>query len=95
MTPDALNDVERGEDALRALGFRQFRVRHHGPTVRIEIAPEELVRALTPEMAGRLTAIFKELGFTYVTLDLEGFRSGSMNAVLPAGTLARDPRPRT
>ena len=95
VTPEALNDVERGEDALRELGFSQFRVRHHGATVRIEIAPEELARALTTEMAGRLTAIFKELGFTYVTLDLEGFRSGSMNAVLPAGTLARDPRPRT
>src|SRR5581483_9526592 len=84
VTPEALSAVERGEDALRELGFRQFRVRHHGAIVRIEIAPDELPRALTPAMAARLTAIFKPLGFTYVTLDLEGFRSGSMNALLSA-----------
>ena len=83
VTQEALVQVERGEDALRELGFRQFRVRHHGQTVRIEIAPEELVRALSPEMASRFVTIFKQLGFTYVTLDLEGFRSGSMNALLP------------
>src|SRR4051812_35776604 len=76
VTTDALSAVERGEDELRALGFRQFRVRHHGQIVRIEIARDELDRALTPEMAARLLEIFKPLGFTYVTLDLEGFRSG-------------------
>ena len=74
--------MEEGEDALRALGFRQVRVRHHGAIARIEIAPEELPRALSPEMAAEFTRIFKGLGFAYVTLDLEGFRSGSMNAVL-------------
>lgn len=79
--------VEAGEDALRELGFRQFRVRHHGETVRLEIAPEEMPLALTPQMAARFTQIFKRLGFTYVTLDLEGFRSGSMNAILPASRL--------
>jgi pyridinium-3,5-biscarboxylic acid mononucleotide sulfurtransferase len=89
VTPEALSAVERGEDALRALGFRQFRVRHHGQLVRIEIAPEELPRALTPAMAAELTRTFKALGFTYVTLDLEGFRSGSMNALLAAHQLIR------
>ena len=87
MTPEVLAVVERGEDALRGLGFRQFRVRHHGEIVRIEIAPEEMPLALTPAMAAEFTRIFKALGFTYVTLDVEGFRSGSMNAVLPLATL--------
>ena len=81
--------VERGEDALRALGFRQFRVRHHGEIVRIEIANDELERALHPAMAAQFTTIFKGLGFKFVTLDLEGFRSGSMNALLPAADLLR------
>ncbi len=83
VTREALDVVERGEDALRALGFRQFRVRHHGEIVRIEIAQEELARALDPAMAAEFTRIFKTLGFKFVTLDLEGFRSGSMNALLP------------
>ncbi|HLZ41332.1 MAG TPA: ATP-dependent sacrificial sulfur transferase LarE [Candidatus Sulfotelmatobacter sp.] len=89
VTRDALDVVERGEDALRSLGFRQFRVRHHGDIVRIEIAKEELERALHPAMAAQFTAIFKQLGFKFVTLDLEGFRSGSMNALLPAEQLRR------
>jgi pyridinium-3,5-biscarboxylic acid mononucleotide sulfurtransferase len=83
VTREALDVVERGEDALRALGFRQFRVRHHGDIVRIEIDRAELPRALDPAMAAQFTAVFKELGFKFVTLDLEGFRSGSMNALLP------------
>ena len=83
VTREALSVVERGEDALRALGFRQCRVRHHGEMVRIEIAPDELPRALNPKMAAEFTRIFKALGFKFVTLDLEGFRSGSMNALLP------------
>jgi pyridinium-3,5-biscarboxylic acid mononucleotide sulfurtransferase len=81
---EALTAVERGEDALRALGFRQFRVRHHGELVRIEIARAEMPRALTAEAAAEFTRIFRALGFKFVTLDLEGFRSGSMNALLPA-----------
>jgi uncharacterized protein len=89
VTREALDVVERGEDALRALGFRQFRVRHHGDIVRIEIAREELDRALDPAMAEQFTVIFKQLGFKFVTLDLEGFRSGSMNALLPAEQLRR------
>src|ERR1700730_824780 len=89
VTRAALGVVEQGEDALRALGFRQFRVRHHGDIVRIEIAREELTRALSPEMAAEFTRIFKDLGFKFVTLDLEGFRSGSMNALLAAEVLSR------
>ena len=89
VTPEALRVVEQGEDALRQLGFSQFRVRHHGDIVRIEIARDELARALNPEMASEFTRIFKALGFSYVTLDLEGFRSGSMNAVLPLELLTK------
>src|SRR3954447_1467208 len=89
VTREALDVVERGEDAIRALGFRQFRVRHHGDIVRIEIAREELERALSPAMADDFTRIFKALGFKFVTLDLEGFRSGSMNALLPLEQVRR------
>jgi len=87
VTAEALQQVERGEDALRELGFLQFRVRHHGQIVRIEIAKEEMGLALSPQMAAEFTRIFKALGFDYITLDLEGFRSGSMNAVLPLEVL--------
>jgi uncharacterized protein len=89
VTREALSVVEQGEDSIRALGFRQFRVRHHGDIVRIEIARAELARALTPEMASEFTRIFKALGFKFVTLDLEGFRSGSMNTLLAAEVLTR------
>jgi uncharacterized protein len=88
VTREALNTVERGEDALRELGFRQFRVRHHGEIVRIEVARDELPRALTSDMAAEFTRIFKALGFKFVTLDLEGFRSGSMNSLLPVEQLS-------
>jgi pyridinium-3,5-biscarboxylic acid mononucleotide sulfurtransferase len=89
VTREALTVVEQGEDALRALGFRQFRVRHHGDIVRIEVAKDELSRALDPAMAAEFIRLFKALGFKFVTLDLEGFRSGSMNALLPAKDLLR------
>ena len=89
VTAEALQVVEQGAEALRQRGFRQFRVRHHGDIVRIEMAGDELPRALCPEMATEFTRIFKALGFAYVTLDLEGFRSGSMNAVLPIASLAK------
>jgi uncharacterized protein len=89
VTPQTLNIVEQGEEALRALGFHQFRVRHHGDMVRIEIAREEMPRALTAQMAVEFTRIFKALGFKFVTLDLEGFRSGSMNSLLPADAIER------
>jgi pyridinium-3,5-biscarboxylic acid mononucleotide sulfurtransferase len=89
VTREALAVVEKGEDALRALGFRQFRVRHHGEIVRIEISREELPHALDPARAAQLASTFKALGFKFVTLDLEGFRSGSMNALLSAEDLLR------
>ncbi|MFI5072621.1 MAG: ATP-dependent sacrificial sulfur transferase LarE [Terriglobales bacterium] len=88
VTRESLSVVEQGEDALRGLGFRQFRVRHHGDIVRIEIAREEMPKALDSAMAAQFTKIFKELGFKFVTLDLEGFRSGSMNALLSVDQLA-------
>jgi uncharacterized protein len=87
VTREVLAQIEAGEDSLRALGFRQFRVRHHGQIVRIEIARDELSRAFTPEMASEFVRVFKQLGFQYITLDLEGFRSGSMNAMLPVEAL--------
>ena len=89
VTHEALAVIEQGEDALRALGFRQFRVRYHGEMVRIEVDRQELARALDPAMAAEFTRIFKGLGFKFVTLDLEGFRSGSMNALLPAAEIKR------
>ncbi|PYV21609.1 MAG: ATP-dependent sacrificial sulfur transferase LarE [Acidobacteria bacterium] len=90
VTPERLAVVEKGEEALHELGFRQVRVRHHENLVRIEIAPEELPRALTPEMARKFVDIFKPLGFSlplgfsFVTLDLEGYRQGSLNTQLVA-----------
>jgi uncharacterized protein len=87
VTRELLAAVERGEDALRGLGFSQFRVRHHGEIVRIEIVREEMERAFSLAIRGEFVRIFKALGFKYVTLDLEGYRSGSMNAVLPVGSL--------
>jgi uncharacterized protein len=89
VTRETLAMVEQGEDALRALGFRQVRVRHHGEIARIEIATGELGRALTPEMFAEFTRIFKDLGFTFVTVDTEGFRSGSMNAAAAAQPLIK------
>jgi len=89
VTTEALAMVEQGEDALRQLGFRQFRVRHHGDIARIEVARDEMLRAMTAEMAAEFTRIFRKLGFKFVTLDLEGFRSGSMNVLLPAEQIVR------
>jgi uncharacterized protein len=82
VTVETIKTIEQGEEALRALGFRQFRVRFHGELVRIEIAKDELPKALTTESAQAFTDIFKPLGFLYVTLDLEGYRQGSLNAAL-------------
>jgi pyridinium-3,5-biscarboxylic acid mononucleotide sulfurtransferase len=89
VTREALMAIEQGEEALHRLGFPQCRARHHGEMVRIEIAREDLPRALDPAMTAEFTRIFKALGFRYVTLDLEGFRSGSLNALLPAESLVR------
>ncbi len=89
VTLEALSAVEQGEEALRRLGFRQYRVRHHGEIARIEIARDELARALTPEMFREFTQVFKALGFTFVTVDTEGFRSGSMNAAKDVSSLVK------
>lgn len=82
ITPEKLDKVGRGEQVLKRLGFRVFRVRHHDTIVRLEIGPEELPRALNVKMAALLTDEFKKIGYQYVTLDLEGYRSGAMNEVL-------------
>jgi pyridinium-3,5-biscarboxylic acid mononucleotide sulfurtransferase len=89
VTLEALSAIEQGEEALRRLGFRQCRVRHHGEIARIEIAQDELARALTPAMFAEFTRTFKSLGFTFVTIDTEGFRSGSMNAAKTASPLVK------
>lgn len=82
VTPERIRVVEQGEEAVKALGFRQFRVRYHDKLVRLEISREELGKALSLEMAAEFTRIFKGLGFHYVTIDLEGYRQGSLNAAL-------------
>jgi pyridinium-3,5-biscarboxylic acid mononucleotide sulfurtransferase len=82
VTIERLSAVERGEEILRELGFREFRVRHHDSLVRLEIAPAEMARALRMDTVEDLARRFRELGFKYVTLDLQGFRSGAMNEVL-------------
>jgi uncharacterized protein len=83
VTPERLAQVEAGEERLRALGFRQLRVRHHGVLARVEIDPAELPRALDPEMARRIVSALKPLGFRFVSLDLEGYRTGALNEALP------------
>ncbi|MEP6900229.1 MAG: ATP-dependent sacrificial sulfur transferase LarE [Actinomycetota bacterium] len=82
VTIERLSKVERGEEILRKLGFREFRVRLHGELVRLEIAPDELEKALRLEITEHLANEFKSLGFRYVTLDLNGYRSGAMNEIL-------------
>lgn len=82
VTIDRLSKVDRGEQILREFGFKEFRVRHHDHLVRLEISPTEMVRALRKEVVDELARRFRELGFKYVTLDLHGFRSGSMNESL-------------
>lgn len=82
VTKERIKIVEDGEEALKALGFRQFRTRFHGDLVRIEVAVEELPKALDPEMAAKFVAIFKPLGYHYVTLDLQGYRQGSLNEAI-------------
>lgn len=87
VTREELARVEQAEEVLRGLGFRVFRVRHHGDIARIEVAREEMSRAFAPETSAKIAAELKALGFRYIALDLEGFRSGSMNAVLPLDQL--------
>lgn len=88
VTTEALRQVEEAEEALRALGLRRFRVRHHGSVARIEIAPEEMAGALDPEFFRRMAETVRRAGFPYVAVDCDGYRSGSMNELLPAEMLA-------
>ena len=89
VTREVLDQIEKAEESLRGLGFREFRVRHHGNLARVEIARAELSRALSIEMLDSIVAALKQAGYQYVTLDCAGFRSGSLNAILPAEVLAR------
>jgi uncharacterized protein len=89
VTPERLQQVDEGEQRLRALGFRQVRLRHHGPLARVEVDPAELPRALDPQMARRIAQEIKALGFRWVSLDLEGYRTGSLNEVLPLADRSR------
>ena len=89
VTAENLSQVERAEDGLHALGFAQVRVRHHGNLARIEIAREDLERALTLSVLERMTEAVRAAGFLYVTLDTQGYRSGSMNDVLPVTAIAQ------
>lgn len=87
VTPEVLEQVERAEDALAALGLRRFRVRHHGSVARVELAPEEMDAALNREMFRRIGAAVRAAGFQYAAIDCDGYRSGSMNEVLPLAVL--------
>ncbi len=82
VTPERLAQVEAGEERLRALGFEQVRLRHHGDVARVEIDPAELPRALDPDVARAIVAAVKPLGFRFVSLDLEGYRTGALNESL-------------
>lgn len=82
VTIERLSKVERGEEILRSMGFREFRVRVHEEIVRLEIAPDEMEKALNIKTTESLAEKFRKLGFKYVTLDLQGYRSGAMNEVL-------------
>lgn len=84
VTIERLATVDCGEEILRGMGFREFRVRHHDGLVRLEIGPEEMDRALNREVVDELALRFRELGFKYVTLDLHGYRMGAMNEVVPS-----------
>ncbi len=88
VTAETLRQVEQAEDSLHAMGFAQVRVRHHGELARVEIAREDMVRALDLHVLDRITDALKAAGFLYVALDTQGYRSGSMNAVLPVSAIA-------
>ncbi len=85
ITPEKIAQVEKAESGLRELGFRQLRVRHHGDVARIEVPTADIARLVDEETSRQVVARMKEAGFIYVTIDLEGFRSGSMNEVLKTG----------
>jgi uncharacterized protein len=87
ITEEKLKIVDRGEEALRDMGFRVFRVRHHEELVRLEFGADDMKTALNPETASRLAAVFKDLGYKFVTLDLQGYRTGSANEVLDPSSM--------
>ena len=89
VTREVLAQIEQGEESLRQLGFREFRVRHHGDLARVEIGRGELAKALNVETLDRITSALKQAGYHYVTLDTSGFRSGSLNELLPAEVLTK------
>jgi uncharacterized protein len=91
VTSENLGQVERAEDAMHELGFQKVRVRHHGDLARVEISRQDLPLALNLPMLDRITAALRGCGFTYVTLDTQGYRSGSMNDVLPVSAIASAP----
>lgn len=91
VTPEKLAQIDRAEDALRELGFEQVRVRHHGDLAKIELAPSELARAFEPEMAARMSKQVHAVGFRWVSLDLDGYRSGALNEVIQIQPLANTP----
>lgn len=93
VTAENLLQVERAEEHLHTLGFPQVRVRHHGDLARVEIARNDLPRALSIDILDSITAGLKSVGFKYVTLDTQGYRSGSMNDVLPVSALTSAPQP--
>ncbi len=82
ITKEILTKIETGEQILRDMGLDQVRVRHHGDIVRIEIEKDEMHKVLTDEIMDEISERFKELGYLYITIDLEGYRTGSMNKVL-------------
>jgi uncharacterized protein len=95
VTPEILRTVQAAEDQLRALGFRQVRVRHHGETARIEVDRSEFGQLIADEVSGQISAALKRLGYTYVCLDLEGYRTGSLNERLVkngAGVMGQESR---
>ncbi len=89
ITPERLRQVDEFEDGLRRLGFRQLRVRFHDAIARLEIDSDDLARVVEPGIREQIVALGKQLGFAYIALDLAGFRSGSLNEVLPAETLVK------
>jgi uncharacterized protein len=89
VTREVLEQIEKSEDSLRTLGFREFRVRHHGDLARVEIARAELPRALAIDTFDAISAALRQAGYQYVTIDTAGFRSGSLNSVIPAEVLLR------
>src|SRR5262249_56298347 len=82
VTVEKLHMIDQGEEIMRGLGFSQTRVRHHGDVARIEIAREEMPRALSVETFDLLSREFKHIGFRFVTIDVDGYRTGALNEIL-------------